>query len=386
MKRALVYHRTLATIGGGKFVLMKIIETMKDKGFSVTLATHDNFNEMPRLWQKITKTFDEEIKPDDFCAIPKVANHIAVSKFSFLKKALHLAEIVRRNRFIESVGKFYDIIVDVYGDLTFPSNLSYIHDPPPNIRIELLPPHYLSYRLLYRSLALRANKRRLFIVTNSRYTSEKIYKNTKFSSKIINPPVSIGKYFDVFEREERFDFIITISRIEHKKNLLIIPEIIKNVENAIFILIGIKTNETSSILKLLLRKAYKLNVADRLKVLVDASFAKKKGWLSKGKIYFHTMPNESFGISVVEGMASGLVPVVPKGGGAWTDILCQQNGVYGFAYRNIEEAIYYLNKLLKDDEARRRIKKNMKNYVWHFDERLFISHISKLIDIIESRK
>jgi len=379
MKKALVYHRTLATIGGGKFVLINVIKVLRKKGFSTTLATHDDVREMPNLWQKITKFFNEKINPDNFCTIPKIVNHTSLSKIRFLRKIPYLIDILKRNRFIKLCGKLYDIIVDVYGDMTLPSDISYIHDPPPDIRMKFLPPHHLAYKLLYRNIVLKASHRKL-IVTNSKYTSRKILYNTRFLSEVVNPPVSIRKYFDVFDKKDRLNLIINVSRIEHRKNLLIIPEVMKNIKNAKFILIGFKTNETNSVLKLLSRKKRELKVADRLRIIIDASPEEKKEWLAKGKIYFHTMPNESFGISIIEGMASGLVPVVPRSGGPWTDILTQRNGIYGYAYHNIKEATYYLNTILNRDKVRERIRRRIKSYIWRFDERVFLESMSKIIN------
>jgi glycosyltransferase involved in cell wall biosynthesis len=37
--------------------------------------------------------------------------------------------------------------------------------------------------------------------------------------------------------------------------------------------------------------------------------------MKEAKVYFHTLPGEPFGISTVEAMSSGLIPVVPDIGG-----------------------------------------------------------------------
>jgi glycosyltransferase involved in cell wall biosynthesis len=46
------------------------------------------------------------------------------------------------------------------------------------------------------------------------------------------------------------------------------------------------------------------------------------------------MPMEHFGISVVEALASGLIPVIHKSGGAWSDII--EFGKYGIGYEMLE--------------------------------------------------
>jgi glycosyltransferase involved in cell wall biosynthesis len=70
--------------------------------------------------------------------------------------------------------------------------------------------------------------------------------------------------------------------------------------------------------------------------------------MSKSMIYFHTMIGEHFGVSIVEAMAAGLVPIVPAYGG------CSEIVPSGYHYRTLEEAAQYIAKNAKiaDDEKR----------------------------------
>ncbi|MEM2092139.1 MAG: glycosyltransferase, partial [Candidatus Bathyarchaeia archaeon] len=77
--------------------------------------------------------------------------------------------------------------------------------------------------------------------------------------------------------------------------------------------------------------------------------------LSMAKVLLHTQPSEAFGMVVVEAMAAGCVPVVPRSGGPWIDILDRRQGVYGFAYRNIDEAANIIRMLLSNEELRREV-------------------------------
>jgi glycosyltransferase involved in cell wall biosynthesis len=51
------------------------------------------------------------------------------------------------------------------------------------------------------------------------------------------------------------------------------------------------------------------------------------------------MRYEHFGIAVVEAMAAGLIPIVHKSGGTWTDIV---GGKYGRGFNSVDELIYHI--------------------------------------------
>jgi glycosyltransferase involved in cell wall biosynthesis len=56
-------------------------------------------------------------------------------------------------------------------------------------------------------------------------------------------------------------------------------------------------------------------VEEQVKFYPNASAEQKTDLLKKAKIYLHTMEGEHFGISIVEAMAYGCVPVVHDSGG-----------------------------------------------------------------------
>lgn len=76
---------------------------------------------------------------------------------------------------------------------------------------------------------------------------------------------------------------------------------------------------------------------DNLTLKLDATKDEIDKYLSVAKIYFHPKINEHFGISIVEAMASQLIPVIHKSGGAWYDIV--EEGKYGIGYDSLETAI-----------------------------------------------
>jgi glycosyltransferase involved in cell wall biosynthesis len=70
--------------------------------------------------------------------------------------------------------------------------------------------------------------------------------------------------------------------------------------------------------------------------------------MSKSMIYFHTMIGEHFGVSIVEAMAAGLVPIVPAYGG------CSEIVPSEYQYHTLQQAADYIAKNAKiaDDKKR----------------------------------
>ncbi|HEX5519016.1 MAG TPA: glycosyltransferase [Candidatus Nitrosocosmicus sp.] len=58
-----------------------------------------------------------------------------------------------------------------------------------------------------------------------------------------------------------------------------------------------------------------LNLKDYVRFEIDASIDKLVLNMKKSKVYFHPRSGEHFGISIVEAMSAGLIPVVPDKGG-----------------------------------------------------------------------
>ncbi|MDQ3961502.1 MAG: glycosyltransferase, partial [Thermoproteota archaeon] len=80
--------------------------------------------------------------------------------------------------------------------------------------------------------------------------------------------------------------------------------------------------------------------------------------MSKSMIYLHTMIGEHFGVSIVEAMAAGLVPIVPAYGG------CSEIVPTDHHYHTLEEAAAHIAKYTKyaDDEKRVKMHEISRRY------------------------
>lgn len=153
------------------------------------------------------------------------------------------------------------------------------------------------------------------LLTNSKFSRDVIRKYIGKDAVVIYPPVEISDYVKISRNTEREDAVITISRFTPEKNLDLIPFIAQKLKNVKFYLIGsIRGSKSREYMTKIARLKRQLNI-DNLEIIANAPHIVKLQLLSKSKVLLHLMPYEHFGIVVVEGMASGCIPVVHKSGG-----------------------------------------------------------------------
>jgi len=176
-----------------------------------------------------------------------------------------------------------------------------------------------------------------FVVANSFYTlnaiksvidSSEMRRRTFFH--VVYPPVESKKIVgSVSPLAKRNDVAVTVSRISPEKDLVLIPQIAKQLPLVTFAIIGrVQDYSYYRILRRLIQESH----AENVRLYTDLDDASKFDILTTSKVYLHTTPGEHFGISIVEGMASGLIPIVHDSGGQ-REIVPQEN-----RYKTAEEA------------------------------------------------
>jgi glycosyltransferase involved in cell wall biosynthesis len=73
---------------------------------------------------------------------------------------------------------------------------------------------------------------------------------------------------------------------------------------------------------------------DNVELIVNTASDNVSALLGKAKIYLNSCVNEAFGISVVEAMAAGCIPVVYNKGGPKETV-----GSFGFLYDDVAECV-----------------------------------------------
>lgn len=216
---------------------------------------------------------------------------------------------------LSALSKFFSgIVVNPYTSDILPfADITYVHYPKTLlIKKENSTPFwnlfYAPYNVIEHSLSFR--RREKLILANSCFTAEATKREFRVDPKVVYPPVDLPPFEE--RRETKKNIVLTISRFSSEKGLEKIPEIAKHV-NAKFVVLGsLYSTETY---RKVLGMIKKNNVCDRVTLIADAPAEIKNNLLRKAKVYFHPTPLEHFGISIVEGMGAGCIPVVFNSGG-----------------------------------------------------------------------
>jgi glycosyltransferase involved in cell wall biosynthesis len=249
-------------------------------------------------------------------------------------------------RSIEGVRlkKEYDLTINTHGDMLpfsqkgFSKNnaITYCHFPLAKYLIDVENEEY--GRLLYglrcsNILDYRENlhsarnmyfdmMRSTTVLTNSEYSRKAIRKTFDIDSTVLSPPVDVNlfrKNVLFSSKNMREDKILIISRFHPSKkieNALRLAKLLKR--NGIGRSMKIVGNLSPAMLEYyhyLKQTVQHQDLSDYVNFQVNVSFDKLLSLICEAKVYFHPLPGEPFGISTVEAMSAGLIPVVPAIGG-----------------------------------------------------------------------
>ena len=182
--------------------------------------------------------------------------------------------------------------------------------------------------------------------------------------KLVYIPVEYVDDIDLSMKDK--NLVMSIGRIDIRKNYEVLLKIADKLKNYRFIIAGALNRGDEEYYRNLIK-----NKPDNVEIKPNIDESDKIVLLKKASIYIHLNRRENYGISILEAMAYGLVPVVPESGGPWEDII--EHGKYGYGFNSIEEAVgqienidFDIVKTIKDSMERFSFKNfyhNMDNFV-----------------------
>ena len=326
-----VFSPVINWCGGAEWVAVNIITALKEDGHRIIVLSDNHLDQ-----NKLMHVFNRKLPVDQQIILP-LKFFSPTNTHNVYTDALRCLTLKTK----------CDVLIDTYTGAVLPGvDLLYVHRPllskvrrtAPKNRTNLF---FYPYKTYLRYIRKKINEK--LIIANSRYTANAIKTEIGISPYVLYPSIPnriLNRNMESFENSRK-NRVITISRICPQKRLDMIPRIASRCGKEIsFTIIGLLDSEET--LKYILKLANHLKVSERVKIVTNASREQLRTTLLNSKVYLHTMANEDFGISIVEAMAAGCIPVVHNSGGPKEFVSANQR------YNNVAEAALKVGKAIND--------------------------------------
>lgn len=350
------YTPFLDTVGGGEKYVLTVAEYLSAKhNVDVLLDTHLASFDLDSIKKRITDLHNLNLSKVNFIEAPLGKGSLQIKRLLFLKKYDFLF-------YLTDGSIFYS---------TAKNSILHIQSPIKNVnntpkgKIKLF-----SWKM---------------IIYNSKFTQKEAQKSWQLKSKVIYPPVSVSEIRPLKKKKQ----IISVGRffgfLKDKKHGFLIDAFKKLVEEnnldgwSLHLVGGAMDGD----------KPYLEELKDQAKgakifLHPNLPFNDLKKFYGESQIYWHAAgfgeddptKMEHFGISTVEAMAGGCVPVVIRKGGQ-VEII--ENGKSGFLWENAEELLKYTRDLMGDSDQKDKLSKEAVKRCKMFSKEKFCQNIGEIV-------
>jgi glycosyltransferase involved in cell wall biosynthesis len=371
-----IVHPSLNRVGGAERVCLEVIKALSEARYRTTLVTIERTE-----WHFLEERFGPQTRPSEEKYIveqlPK--NNLAQIILTILSymPMLLLLRIGSKDRFIiNTYGDLVESIADISYVNAIPARIAHLFSQPglPSSFMWHFAGQVYDFALRLVETFFPPN----VTLTNSTFLQGVLEEFLNINSTVIYPPVNMSRFIPLSRQSGRKNLVVTVSRLNSGKNLGFVPRIAKLVKKACFVLIGSADEAPEQMASRLVNSIRDLEVEDRVKLIVNLPACRLADVLASAKVFLHTQTMEGFGIAIAEAMASGCVPVVPRSGGPWCDILAQKQGVYGYSYMSVEDAAKVIDTLMTDEKLRSEVSARAIERARTFDESFFRNAFSKV--------
>ncbi|MDO8452523.1 MAG: glycosyltransferase family 4 protein [bacterium] len=337
--RAAIFDPYLDTGGGGERYILAVAEVLKRNGWSVDLQWRD-----PKIrdWLSVRTGRDYS----GINVVPSVSN-----------------------------GSGYDLIFwlsDGSVPLLF-SKKNLIHFQTPFQEVG-------GKSLLNRIKFIKVNS----VICNSEFTKSFIDKEFGVKSIVLYPPVSTED-FSPGKKENIILYVGRFSTLQQSKGQDILIECFKKLNAKDWKLVLAGGSEVGG--KEFVQDLKKLAKGSNIEILENLPFSEIKSLYSKAKIFWSAAgygvteeetPEkvEHFGMTLVEGMAAGVVPLASNKGGHKEVI---KNGENGYLWETEEELVKLTHKLINDERRLNSLAEKAKKDCEQFSEQRFEKELLEII-------
>src|SRR6266516_1164541 len=360
--KVLLIHPRLSVKGGGERVAIHSILAATRAGHEVSLLSEEfdeasfaDFYGCPGLFDKVDRFYYPAFKPvlgHRFLLYQRLAYHWYRIRDIFSRESCDLVLSTQDIGYVPSTHA--PVIQYCY----FPEYFSHLQTSSSPV-----------WRLYYRpaSTYYRNRVRRVgLLLSVSDFTRGFVAKKWERESKTVYPPCPVEDFSEFSNVKSRENLVVTIGRIVPEKRFHLFVELARTVPKTRFVAIGSLSDETSAYYDQL-KKSAPENVS-----FVLSPLRKVRGILGRAMAYVHCAENEHFGITIVEAMAAGCVPVVHDSGGP-REIVTHD---VGYRWKNTDQASQLISKLMEDDTLRARLSRYASARAEAFSPQVFESSLT----------
>lgn len=167
--------------------------------------------------------------------------------------------------------------------------------------------YYKPYYLLSQKFVSQIHDKNIILVANSKFIQDSLKSRFSKDSVVIYPPVDIGVFQNSLNKES---MALTISRYSQEKNLEFAIDVFSEMDIS-YTIIGNTKTKVNEIYYENLTKTKNQKSREKISLIKNLERDKVIEKLKKSKVYFHASP-ETFGISIIESIAAGCIPIVPN--------------------------------------------------------------------------
>ncbi len=317
--RILIVHPVMTFLGGGERLCCETIQALSSKNHELTMlaSTFDpgrveRYFGYDRLFDKVSFLFyrsnDVRAKFGTSSHILRHSqgqNHVLKGAKQFPKEMFDLVFST------QDAGYIPDIHLPVFQWGYFPRPFRFPNSPPKTIRT-------LPLRLYYHRKISRIG----LVLAISRYSQSNFDREWKRPTALVYPACNM-----VSSTTKR-NLIVTAARAVPEKRLELFWRVAKLCPDYEFAMLLTQESRFLEYSKYLAAQA-----PDNGRTIFNPPKEIYHKFLGEAKVYLHLMPGEHFGITIVEAMSAGCVPVVHDSGGPKEIV---QDDV-GYRWQRIEE-------------------------------------------------
>ncbi len=365
--KVLLVHPRLSVKGGGERVAIHSILAATKAGHEVTLvseqfdeASFEDFYGCPGLFDKVNRSYYPQFKP---LLGPRVLLYQRLAYHWF-----RIRGIVSRDSFdivlsTQDIGYVPSTRTPVVQYCYFPEYFSHLQS-------STSPIWRLYYQLASAYYRNRVHRVRI-LLSVSDFTRGFVERKWGRASTTVYPPCPVDAYSELSRMQPRENLVVTVGRIVPEKRFHLFVELARMVPRTRFVAIGSLSDGTSAYYERLRRTAPE-NVS-----FVLSPLRKVKDLLGRAMAYVHCAENEHFGITIVEAMAAGCVPIVHDSGGPREIVT---NDV-GFRWRDLAVAARQITMLAENDQLRGEFSAASSAKTQQFRPEVFESEITRILGV-----